>query len=118
MGSVLKGAASVLLFFVFLFGISSMFLADHSEGVSFGAAIVLGAGGLFFMIWSKRTVYLWGVTLLAASGTLIFSVIAYRCFRDNQMAMGIGFLCVDAGMILLAFFTLFACLRGKSPRKA
>lgn len=115
--SVIKVIASVLLFFGFLFGAAGIFLADHTEQSSYAVAIAFGTGGLLFMIWAKKTVYLWGLTFLATSGTLFFSVIVYRCFHASEWAMGIGFLCLDASLLILAVFTLLACLRGKAPKK-
>ncbi|AZB44498.1 hypothetical protein CEF21_20605 [Bacillus sp. FJAT-42376] len=117
MKSAVKAILSVLLFFGFLYGTAGIFMAENPEQSSYSLAIAFGCGGLLFMIWAKRTIYLWGITCLALSGTLVFSVIVYRSFRDAEWAMGIGFLCLDAGMLILGLFTLFASLTGKAPKK-
>ncbi|KZZ84954.1 MULTISPECIES: hypothetical protein [Bacillaceae] len=116
MKTVMKAILSILLFFGFLYGAGGIFLADIPEQSYDALAIAFGTGGAIFMLWAKKTIYLWGLAFIALSGSVLFSVIVYRCFRDSEWAMGIGFLCVDTGMLIMAVFTLLACLRGKAPK--
>ncbi|MBS2970626.1 hypothetical protein J9317_17925 [Metabacillus sp. KIGAM252] len=116
MKTALKASLSFLLFFGVLFGAAGIFLADISEHSYNALAITFGTGGALFVIWAKKTIYLWGLAFIALGGSVLFSVIVYRCFRDSEYAMGIGFLCIDAGLFIMAVFTLFACLRGKAPK--